>query len=67
MGYLQAELAYLDRSGLHAALADADAVVLRMPITARTWRIIDRAALAGMKPSAFLANVSRGRWSTRRG
>ncbi|MCL4863397.1 MAG: D-2-hydroxyacid dehydrogenase [Caldilineaceae bacterium] len=51
---------YFDREGLHAALAQADFVALTLPLTPATERIIDEAALAAMKPAAYLVNVSRG-------
>lgn len=46
--------------GLHALLGWADFVVLAMPLTEDTRGLIDAAALAAMKPSAFLINVARG-------
>jgi len=49
------ELASLDR-----VLRDSDVVVVLVAITRETWGIIDSAALAKMKPDAFLINVSRG-------
>jgi phosphoglycerate dehydrogenase-like enzyme len=51
---------YFDRAELHAALAEADFVALALALTPETDRIVDAAALAAMKPSAFLVNVSRG-------
>ena len=51
---------YVERAELHAALGEADVVALTMPLTAETERIIDAAALAAMKPTAYLVNVSRG-------
>lgn len=45
---------------LHPLLAWADFVVLALPLTAETHRMIDAAALAAMKPSAYLINVARG-------
>ena len=45
---------------LHAALGEADYVVLAAPLTAQTDGMIDAAALARMKPSARLINVGRG-------
>ncbi len=45
---------------LHEALAEADFVVLHVPHTADTRRLIDAAALARMKPSAILINCARG-------
>ncbi|HEY3109355.1 MAG TPA: D-2-hydroxyacid dehydrogenase [Chloroflexota bacterium] len=51
---------YFEPAELHAALAEADVVSLSMPVTAATHHIIDRAALAAMKPTAYLINVARG-------
>jgi D-2-hydroxyacid dehydrogenase (NADP+) len=48
-------------SELAAALAEADFVALTCPLTPETEGLIDAAALAAMKPSAFLINVARGR------
>lgn len=50
----------LPLSGLGEALTTADAVVLALPLTSETRRIIGREQLASMKPSAFIANVGRG-------
>ena len=44
-----------------ASLAEADAVVLTCPLTPQTENLIDEAALARMKPGAYLINVARGR------
>ena len=41
-------------------LAASDIVSLHLPLTADTDGLIDRAALAGMKPDAVLVNTSRG-------
>ncbi len=41
-------------------LAAADYVVLTLPLTAETQRLIGQAELARMKPTAVLINVSRG-------
>ena len=41
-------------------LAESDVVVLSSALTAETRGLIDAAALASMKPSAILINVSRG-------
>lgn len=48
----------LDR--LHAALAEADFVVLACALTPETTGLIDAAAFAAMKPSAVIVNVARG-------
>jgi len=42
-------------------LPDADFVALCCPLTPETENLIDAAALAAMKPSAYLVNVARGR------
>ena len=47
--------------GLHAALADADAVVLAAPWTGEARPIIGADELAIMRPAAVLVNVARGR------
>jgi D-2-hydroxyacid dehydrogenase (NADP+) len=52
---------YFHRDELSTALAEADFVALTLPLTPATERIIDAAALAAMKPTAYLVNVSRGR------
>jgi phosphoglycerate dehydrogenase-like enzyme len=46
---------------LAALLPEADFVALTCPLTAETENLIDAAALALMKPSAYLINVARGR------
>jgi phosphoglycerate dehydrogenase-like enzyme len=53
--------AYVERDQFHHALGEADAVSLSLPLTATTERIVDAAALAAMRPTAFLINVARGR------
>ncbi len=45
---------------VHAALPEADVVVLACALTAETRGLIDDAALARMKSTALLVNVSRG-------
>ncbi len=52
---------YFGRGELHAALGEADAIALTMPATAETTGILDAAALAAVKPGAFLVNVARGK------
>ncbi len=41
-------------------LADSDIISLHLPLTTETTSLIDRAALARMKPTALLVNTSRG-------
>ena len=45
---------------LDALLAESDVVSLHVPHTADTERMIDDAALARMRPSAYLVNTCRG-------
>ncbi|HUF47451.1 MAG TPA: D-2-hydroxyacid dehydrogenase [Vicinamibacterales bacterium] len=45
---------------LHPALAEADVVVLALPMTPGTGTLLDRDALAAMRPTAILINVARG-------
>jgi phosphoglycerate dehydrogenase-like enzyme len=47
--------------GLHELLAEADVVVLAAPLTSETDGFIDEAAIAAMKPEAWIVNVARGR------
>ena len=44
-----------------ASLAEADVVALTCPLTLQTENLVDAAALARMKPGAYLINVARGR------
>lgn len=41
-------------------LAQADAVIIHVPLTPQTHHLFGREALSQMKPGAFLINVSRG-------
>ena len=41
-------------------LVTADVVSLHLPLTKATRGLVDRAAIAGMKPNAILINTSRG-------
>lgn len=45
---------------LHAALAEADAVILSLPLATETANLIGAREFAAMKPSAYLINVARG-------
>ena len=48
------------RLGLFDLLASCDVVVLLLPLTAATHRVIGHSALRRMRPGAFLVNVGRG-------
>ena len=47
-------------SELKSVLGQADYVSLHVPLTSQTRHMIDRQALAAMKPTAVLINVARG-------
>jgi phosphoglycerate dehydrogenase-like enzyme len=47
--------------GLHELLGASDVVVLAAPLTPETDGMIDDAALAAMRPDAWLINIARGR------
>ena len=49
-----------DADDLLAELAEADHVVNVLPRTASTERMVDAAAFAAMKPTAFFVNIGRG-------
>jgi phosphoglycerate dehydrogenase-like enzyme len=49
-----------DMGGLRSMLAEADFVVIAVPLAAATTGLIGEAELAGMKPTAVLINVARG-------
>ena len=51
---------YFTRDELLNVLLEADAVVLTLPDTSDTAHVLDRAAIAAMKPTAILVNVARG-------
>ena len=46
--------------GLDELAAEADIVIVHLPLTDETHHLVDAAFLAGLKPGAFLINVSRG-------
>ncbi|MFN0084012.1 MAG: NAD(P)-dependent oxidoreductase, partial [Blastocatellia bacterium] len=48
------------RANFNQLLELADIVTLHVPLAATTQRLIDRDALARMKPSAYLINTARG-------
>lgn len=49
-----------DASHLHGVLGQTDALVLSVPHTPATERLIDRHAIDALKPGAVLVNVARG-------
>ncbi|MBA4115223.1 MAG: D-2-hydroxyacid dehydrogenase [Rubrobacter sp.] len=46
---------------LHAALRGADYVVVTLPNTPETYRLVDAAAISAMKLGAYFVNVGRGK------
>ncbi len=48
------------RADYHDLLAQADIISLHVPMAAATKHLIDRAAFARMKPTAYLINTARG-------
>ncbi len=46
---------------LHERLAEADVVLIAVPLTAETTRLIDAAALAALPDGALVVNVARGK------
>ncbi|HUY59718.1 MAG TPA: D-2-hydroxyacid dehydrogenase [Solirubrobacteraceae bacterium] len=48
------------REDLAAAAAEVDFLVLTVPLSAETERMIDARVLAAMKPTAYLVNLARG-------
>lgn len=54
------EVPVLGFDGLHGALADAEVVILAVPLTDETRGLIDASALAAMPDGALLVNVARG-------
>lgn len=50
----------IERVGLPDLWQRSDFVVLACPLTPETRRLIDAAALAQMKPTAYLINIARG-------
>jgi len=57
----QALFSSRDKASLHAALADTDALVLAMPHTPQTERMIGAAEFATLKPGAYFINIARGK------
>ena len=50
-------MTYVDRDTL---LAEADIVILTLPLTPETWHLIDAESLKRVKPGAVLVNTGRG-------
>jgi len=51
---------FVGSGDLGDVVAEADIVVLTLPATPRTMRIVDAAVLAAMRPGSLLVNVGRG-------
>jgi phosphoglycerate dehydrogenase-like enzyme len=51
-------------SALKSVLAESDALVIALPLSAATEHLLDAAALRSLKHGAYLVNVSRGRLVT---
>jgi D-2-hydroxyacid dehydrogenase (NADP+) len=64
IGTVQREIPGVDqfhlRSELHNVLGNVDYFIIVAPNTPENQNLIDAAALAGMKPDAFLINIGRG-------
>ncbi len=52
---------YYPREQLHELLGQSDYVVLALPLTPDTERLIGEAELRAMRPNAYLVNIARGR------
>ena len=52
---------YYSREQLHEMLGQSDYVVLSVPLTPATERLIGEAELRAMRPNAYLVNIARGR------
>ena len=48
------------RDDLQELAAEADFLVLHVPLTEATYHLVDAAVLAAMKPSSYVINVARG-------
>ncbi|HUQ43874.1 MAG TPA: phosphoglycerate dehydrogenase [Candidatus Limnocylindria bacterium] len=56
----QAALRGVELVSIDALLARSDAVTVHVPLTRTTTALLDAAAIAKMKPGAFVLNVARG-------
>jgi phosphoglycerate dehydrogenase-like enzyme len=52
---------FYPREGLRDMLRQSDYIVLAVPLTAETEKLIGEAELRSMRPNAYLVNVARGR------
>jgi phosphoglycerate dehydrogenase-like enzyme len=52
--------AWYPSSDLHSFLGELDFLVLTLPLTSSTRKLVDAAALQAMKPGAWLLNMARG-------
>jgi phosphoglycerate dehydrogenase-like enzyme len=52
---------FYPREQLHSMLGEADGLVLTMPHTPDTERMIDAGAIAALKPGAVFVNIARGK------
>lgn len=50
----------VDLATARAMLSEQDAVVLALPLTRETWRLVDASYLAGMRDGSVLVNAGRG-------
>ncbi len=48
------------KRGFHRILSESDAIVLALPLTKATTRIVNRESLSAMKPEMILVNIARG-------
>ena len=53
--------AYIPPEQLHDLLGQSDYVVLAVPLTQETEKLIGEAELRAMRPNAYLVNIARGR------
>ena len=60
LDYLDQKLCARNGDTLDTLLAQSDFVILTLSLTDETYHMIDKAALAKMKPGAFLVNMARG-------
>lgn len=60
LDYLDQKLCAQNGDTLDPLLKQSDFVILTLALTDETYHMIDKAALAKMKPGAFLVNMARG-------